>query len=121
MYHCIISARDIHCNCFSYYTIYTYISESKNESSDDTSTGLLHPFVKAMGYLILNLRDALNGYVLEKRQMIVSTSYTRDGALHRYHTLRLLKFSNDSYVGSTDNSRRNNTGRTIEITRNDHH
>ena len=29
------------------------------------------PFVKAMGYLILNLRDALIGYVLEKRQMIV--------------------------------------------------
>ena len=53
MYHCIISARDIHCNCFSYYTIYTYISESKNESSDDTSTGPT-PFVKAMGYLILN-------------------------------------------------------------------
>ena len=71
MYHCIIYARDIHCNCFSYYTIYTYISESKNESSDDTSTGPT-PFVKAMGYLILNLRDTLNRYVLEKRQMIVS-------------------------------------------------
>ena len=61
----------MHCNCFRYYTIYAYISESKNESSDDTSTAYT-PFVKAMGYLILNLRDTLNGYVLEKRQMIVS-------------------------------------------------
>ena len=36
-------------------------------------------------------------------------------------TRYLLKFSNDSYVGSTDNSRRNNTSRTTEITRNGHH
>jgi len=34
------------------------------------------PFVKATSYLILNLRDALKEYVLEKRQMIVSISYT---------------------------------------------
>ena len=78
------------------------------------------PFVKATSYLILNLRDALKEYVLEKRQMIASSPILEmECCIDTTHYL--LKFSNDSYVGSTDNSRRNNTGRTTEITRNDHH
>ena len=50
-----------------------------------------------MGYLILNLREALNEYVLEKRQMIVSSpilEMERCIDTTRY----LLKFSNDSYA-----------------------
>ena len=48
------------------------------------------PFVKATSYLILNLRDALKEFVLEKRQMIVSyLLYLRWSAASIPHTTSL--------------------------------
>ena len=71
MYHCTISAKDIHCNLFSYYTINAYIRRVQKMRDDDARERPTS-FVKPVGYLILNLRDALNGYVLSYHVMTAS-------------------------------------------------